>query len=381
MRVAVPAPEGSLVAELARAWAAVPVALQRTSAWAVGVGDGCPVDVIFATAGKKARDVGSDALVDFVARYVNLLLDSPYDFSAVLRNPEMTAVTKIHDALQKAEPLSVLGDLTLAPAGKSEMQKKKPKDDTPFSPRGELDNDLTTELDRQYRAIETSLRNYIDQRFAAMEARVPQREPAAASPWTWTRVLTLVGMFAITAVLASGVTMLFTRIGKTTGEAKDTAETASTDTVKTETAEKTATTAQPDSEAESRHAAVKEVIAAAETDNTWGGSLLGLAQTNGKLVATEVEQGIKNIPKNDPARKRVEAILPTIKTGGLAGRLDADPPREMRVALLKVIAPAINENELASLKKNSCAKSAYGNDVITYQGEIVLRWLAGERCQ
>ncbi len=179
IRIALPASEGPLMPNLARAWAAIPVAMQRSIAWAVGVDEGCPVDVIFAVGeGKKASAVAKDSLVQFVASYVNFLLDDSHDFTTALRDPEMTTAVKLNAALQRAEPLSAIRELApstpvVAPAKEKAMKKEKKDNPSPPASGGELDPALVAELERQFQAISASLRHYVDQRIATIEVPAP----------------------------------------------------------------------------------------------------------------------------------------------------------------------------------------------------------------
>lgn len=385
IRVALPAPEVSLIGDLARAWAAMPLALQRTSAWAIGVKDGCPVDVIFANAsGNKAKELGSDTLIGFVARYVNLFLDSPYDFSLLLSNPEMTTTARLNEALQKAEPLTLLRDVAPAPSGKNEL-KKNPTDETQIASRGELDNETTMELDRQYRAMEASLRTYIDQRFEALENRVPPRDQVATIPWTWQRVLAVFAAIILTAVTATSVTIFVMRPAKKlrrtaidsvgTDTSKTSAPTETTQTMDTDEVAGTDTAAEA-----ALQTAAQNLVKAAATDQRWAGGLFELVKTNGSLVAAKIDQSTSNRAPEDAVRKQWDSFSSKIKAGKIgSGRGEVDPV-QFRAVLLKIIDKDIKPDNLGSLRKNKCAKST-DNNPITLQGEIILRWLAGESCQ
>jgi len=329
-RVALPAAERTLIADLARAWAAIPVALQRTSAWAMNVADGCPVDVIFATAsGKKAAAVGSERLVDFVSRYVSLLLDSARDFRRVLRNPDMTSVAKLDEALRKAEPLTQIEGLA--------MKKPRTENDTG-----------SAELDRQYRAIEASLRNYIDQRLAAM----PQRE--AASGWSTARVMTLLIVAIVaTAALMAGLLWMFPPRVQTPEPQTIIREDQPVTPTETIT---TTTVAVID--------ALEQVIDTAAVDGKWAEGLKTLIADQPAIVSSAVRSAATKLT-NAAARKELEGIAKQIDDKKLTSR------DRLRVLWMDAIQ---GKTKLADLKQRLGVMTA-SNDAanIDLQSEIILR--------
>lgn len=352
-RIAVGPPQRSLAGDLALACAALPVALQRTSTWAVGVESGCPVDAIFGTsAGKPATAVGSRTLVDFVTRYLTLLLDSAHDFSSVLRNPDINTITRLNDAVQKAEPLAYV---------RTEMPKKKDPDEG---------SDTNAELDRQYRAMEASLRTYIDQRFAAMEARAPQRE-SMTNAWTPPRVLAVVAMLIVTAGLTFALTRYF-------GDRNVPPPNDGTTIPYVEPATAPATTTEiveNDPAADEHRAALQKAIDAASADGKWAEGLKALLETNGAIVAGAMR-------KSAPPDVRISGEMEDI-----AGKIDTKtlPSRDrLRTLLVDVINARkvdgrLDDVELDRLKREyGVTGKARDAANIDLQSEIILRWLAKE---
>src|SRR6185436_11483659 len=138
-------PHEDAIGSLATAWAAMPVGLQPASSFAFGVADGCPVDAIFSHAGTSSAAAGGE-LARCVDRYLRLLLDTSQDSQWLLRNSEITSVTKLNEVVSRAEPLH---------AGTTAMKKPKKRDDwTPPQ------NEAAPDVDRQYKAMEQSLRDY-----------------------------------------------------------------------------------------------------------------------------------------------------------------------------------------------------------------------------
>ena len=338
IRVALAPAERTLIADLARAWAAIPVALQRTSAWAVSVADGCPVDVIFAAAaGKKASAVGSERLVDFVTRYTTLLLDSSRDFRNVLRNPEMTSVAKLDDALRKAEPLAQLGHVLSEVEG-SAMKKTRIENDTG-----------NAELDRQYRAIEASLRNYLDQRLAAM----PQRE--AAGGWSTARVMTLlIAAIVATAALMAGLLWMFPPRVQTPQPQTILREDQPVTPAETITTTTTVAAIDP----------LEQVIDAAAVDGKWAEGLKILIADRPAMVSSAARSAATKLP-NAAARNELEGIAKQIDDRKLTSR------DRLRVLWMDAIQ---GKTKLADLKQRYGVMTA-SNDAanIDLQSEIILR--------
>jgi hypothetical protein len=207
MRFAVPDADP---ATLSRAWAALPLALQRTSSWGVAVGESCPVDAVFsASQGKPAASVASEGLVQSVQRYVGLLHQAPEQFRAMLAQPGLKTPGALDEAVRRAggdvRRESAGGLKPTAPQpkrGKEPMANKergaKPESREEWEP---LDAGVVAELNRQYQAMEKSLRITLDERFAALEARQraqgaqPGSSPnalAGLGPRLWIPLLALV---------------------------------------------------------------------------------------------------------------------------------------------------------------------------------------------
>ena len=387
--IALPAMEGTLMPELAQAWAAIPVALQQQSMWAVGVAAGCPVDVVFSTSeGRTASSGASKAMVSFVSRYVNLLLEGPYDFLPVLRNPDITTMPKLADAVSKAEPLSFSNELASSSAATIDM--KRPKHDAPQSSasRRELDEAMTSELDRQYRAMEDTLRTYVDQRLAVIKTR-PSQSAGGTSPvrkWRWERVLAVIGAIALAAMVIWGA-FLFTGSGRhpdpqpstatgTTATVTATAHTAHA-TQTTSSGAQTATMNDPAVAAAARRAALTATIVAADKNQKWADGLKALIDTDGAIVSTAVRTLARDLPPSQ-GHADLDAIASNIDAKSLSSR---DPLRRLLVDALNGGTvdgklKDISRRQLRDLKSQYGVKSK-SSDVadIELQSEIILRWM------
>lgn len=218
-------------AKLVRAWAALPLALQRKSSWAVGVAS-CPVDVVFTREqGKAASKDANQSLVETVERYVSLLDREPGRVDAILNDPAVTTPGELRDAVLRVAPAAP-PTTTIPIAGQQDMARKprNPKVSPEQQEWDPVHPDDVAGLNRQYKAMEASLRKIIDERFAALELRqgsqpkadrpreakgTPPAAPAAmATPkgerenaepwWTWPW-LPFVGVLAIALVVVAVV--------------------------------------------------------------------------------------------------------------------------------------------------------------------------------
>lgn len=217
-------------AKLVRAWAALPLALQRRSSWAVGVAS-CPVDVVFARShGKAASKDANRTLVETVQEYVSLLHSEPGTVDAILNDPAVTTPAAFRDAVLNTAPATP--PTTPIPIAGQQDMARKPRNPK-VSPEQQWDPvppDDVAGLNRQYKAMEASLRKTIDERFAALELRqgsqpkadrpreakgVPPAAPAAmatpkgerenAEPWWKWPWLPFVGVIVIALVVVAVV--------------------------------------------------------------------------------------------------------------------------------------------------------------------------------
>jgi hypothetical protein len=172
------APHGP-VAQIARAWASLPVGLQRKGSWAYRANDGVPVQFLFTT---DARDVNVDGpslvVKECAARYTRLVYDSSYDLSQYVKNEELDLGGFSQDVQRMAATVAATG-ATGSPPVEKKMSAKKNQKSEPV-------DDLTAELNRQYDRMHDSLIEYIDLRLKAYEAGRPVKGAAHAPQWkTW----------------------------------------------------------------------------------------------------------------------------------------------------------------------------------------------------
>jgi hypothetical protein len=356
MRFALTAPT---IENLALAWAAVPLALQRSSSWAIGTDDSCSVDAIFAPQGKPPAQVASAAMLQCVKRYV-ALLDS-HDFGAILGNASIKTVVALDEVVKRATVAAPL-------AQEMEMQTKKSK------PRRDewepLDADTIAELKRQHEAMEESLRHYVDQRLAALE-RQPSRgnTPSLATFAAWIPSLALLAILLI----GSGA-YWFANLRKPSTHSVAAEEQARTEEERP-TFTPSTTETQP---ARIEQTSAQRAVAATETSGKWADALRDYLASDANTAARAIADLAATASSG---RRTLDEFASRVAAG-----TDLKPEGRERLRALLVDAIAAQNDagvtvdgkladvDMARLKKEY---SATATKPIDAQSEIILRWMAG----
>ncbi|HET8773239.1 MAG TPA: hypothetical protein VFP80_05590 [Thermoanaerobaculia bacterium] len=379
-------------AKLVRAWAALPLGLQRKSSWAVRVAS-CPVDVVFTRSqGKAASKDANKTLVETVQHYVSLLHDAPGRVDAILSNPAITTAGELREAVFSAAPTAA-GTTPIPIAGQEEMAKNKAKakvvPDQQWDP---VHPDDVAGLSRQYKAMEASLRRIIDERFEALEVRQRSQQrsqPPAVSrakgdggsvePWWRWRWLPLVAATVVSLVVVAAVLFWPDRKAREPERPRETFSQPSPapadDTPDPVPAEK------PGSRA----------VSAAEQSqatNAWAEALKGLLESDRTLVVRTIEDLSVNAPED--VRDQLDEFVVRIGRGEDLGSEGPRSRERLRELLLDCIAfesvlPDVKvDGKLADvaphidkLKKQSGVKSKVRDPASReLQSEIILRWIA-----
>lgn len=352
---------------LARAWAALPLALQRTSSWGVAVGESCPVDVVFARdRGTRASQLATPMLVDAVERYVRLLHDAPESASAILADPRMTDATAFAEGVRSR---------------KGEMPKKEKATTTKAEPRRErdewqpIDPEVLAEMNRQYEAMEKSLRFLMEERFTHWESRQRAQSPRAAASrgaglprQVW---MPLALVLALAAVAAGGWWMWQSRerAPRTRTNAAVREEPAPADTPTT---------------AQAPPSAIERAIAAAEASNQWADGLKNVLEADAELAASAIDDASRNA--TGPAQAALSAYAQRVAQRDDLGPQGRDGLRDLLVDCIAwEVAPQkvkidgkVNDVTplLADLRKRLGVKSAAKDaGQMELQSEIILRWM------
>jgi len=369
MRYVVPSDEGGSIESLATAWAALPLGLQPASSFGFGVADGCPVDAIFSGSG-SSTGVASEGLAGCVTRYLNLLLDTSYDSQSLLRNREITSVSKLEQMVSNAE----------AP-GKKAMKKTKKRDDwTPPQ------NEAAPQVDRQYKAMEESLRAYIDQRLSLLESRPPSAGgvtaqsagglvPAGSGNWlAWTIALTAaaVAIFAVVMMLLRSPDRPRDDDGSSSARIEE--QTASSDLTETEAS----------SSGSANRRVLEDAIARANASGKWADELKNLLTDHPTLSAGAV-RAAANGDMSDRSRTALEKLAQQIEGGTDLGR---DRREALRALLLEAIAASVSSNVtvdgtltdlkpelLERIKEKFRVAAAAKAASPEFQAEVILRWM------
>ncbi len=342
------------VEDLARAWAALPLALQLRTSWAVGVKDGCPVNVHFsATEGKAPSHFGGDALKDSVREYVRLIHGAPGTVSAMLANPELRDANAFARAVSK----SALAPELQAVAGKEEMPRKRT--DATWQP---LDDDSRSEVNRQLNASADLLRGEMNDRLRTFEEKMRAQSPAQQQRNALLPVWIAVG------VLALAVAFLFYR--------------SFTQPPRTRVVDRAAAVVQnqpvdeplPARESETPSLPpAREAIARAESSNQWAEEFKSLLENDAPSVSNLVDELAQKHDSEPLASfaRRIETLTPTQR-------------EQLRALLIDALAAESNARvkvdgkladvDLAGLKKRYRVNSDLSPKDV--QSEILLRWIA-----
>jgi len=381
VRFLVPSNDRSVMTSLAKAWAALPIGLQRSTSFALGVADGCPVDVVFSTtAVMSAASVGGEKLA-FANRYVSLLFDSPFDSLSLLRNPAITSPTAFSEAVRVAEE---------SHAGRNRMTKGKKE--PPPRPRGRdsagsLDPEIVAEMNRQYEAMEESLRDYVRQSFDHGEsrqsprgaetptpeyARVPGR--GAKPPWLW---------IAIPVVVLAGALAAFLWLSR-----RDDREPVDRDTPAPPVVAMSETADDPPRISKERQV-IRGVIARGNASGKWAEELKTLITNHPSLAAGPIRIAAnRDIPSAAvDTLDRVVAAIEAKRDLGTDGRAT------LRRWLLDVVAASvaaehgeprprvdaaiddIPQQLLADVKEKYGVSSPVNVQSQEFQSEVILRWM------
>jgi len=380
-------------ASLCSAWAALPLALQRTSSWAVAVTDSCPVDAIFSgSAGKSPESVASEAMVTWVQRYVRLLMDAPENFRALLNNPNLSAPQALEDAVRQIN----IGATTLSSAatpGKGEMANKQNTTKANARRDGEewqpVAPAAVDEMSRQLKAMEASLRQVIDERFAAWDASQrsqPRRQVAfseiLAGLWQRYWLHFLATLLAVAAVAVLAIMIL--------GPPREPGETSQPGEIADTSQDTTPVPAQPETASQPSMTSVQSAVANGEASGQWAEELkLLLASDPGSVVRAISDIEDRVTPPRDASAALSDfavrlARKETLAAEGAKGReglrnllvdgIAADVAQGAGVKVdgkLADVAPLMDELK-GRLRVTHTSKDVNARDL---QSEIILRWM------
>lgn len=374
-------------ATLARAWAALPMALQRRSSWAVGV-ESCAVDAIFTRSeGQTPAGAATRSLIECVDGYVTLLHEAPQEAMAILRNPGVSTTVAFAEAVRRARVSAPLSEVPIS--GKGEMSNKnrgrdpKPETRSDREQWAPVDDETVAQMKRQHEALEASLRIYIDERLAAIENRLRVSAPpmpASGNPAGRLRRAWILPAFLVAlAVVAYGAFVLFPR---------------------------SQPVRQPDRIEETRRAVppvvetdqpavdppvttVQRAVAAAEASGKWAEELKAFLETDTNTTVRAIDGAASGA--TGKAKADLTAFADRIAQGKQLGSEGPQGREGLRALLMDCIAAEVVPEaavkidgnlddvtaHLAAVKKRytvtSTLKDATQREL---QSEIILRWMA-----
>jgi hypothetical protein len=383
------APRGR-IAEIARAWAALPVGLQRQSTWGYCANDGIPVQLNWTLHPEEVNvDPPSKATIDCVAKYT-ALLDSSYDVRQIVIDEDMD-LAAFSQFVQRA---SATVAATLPE--KTEMTKKSPRTESRPRPRSEseIDSDAVVDLNRQYDKMFASLKEYVDLRldgFEAGRASKPSRsaESSAAIPkWKQWRdrygipVAILLSVVVTVVVLELfGMLRARERASVNPPVATSSQEPAPIFTPSSTEAAENAPQASPQ---------LRQLIVDAATSGKWKEAFLALSEGEPETLARMIDDTINDPATGQTTRSTLASFRDRIR--GTGKKLNSADRETLRKYLLQYVArkdgsagEAIVIDEtlkdltpavMRSVKNRTRAGLATENpEDFELQSEVILRWL------
>lgn len=348
--------------DLARAWAALPLALQTQSSWAIGVKDGCPVNALVSpTDGTSPSQLGSGVLNDCIKNYVRLVQQAPETVSAMLANPALRDATAFAEVVRKSAVAPELKSVI----GKEEMSKK-PRNDS-WQP---LDDDSRSEVNRQLKAAVELLRRETDDRLRTFEEKMrsqsqsQQQRNALLPVWIAIAVLLLAIAFLGYRSFVQPRTISIDRPAPITRE---------------EPRDRDEETSTPDEPETPSISPSRQAIARAETSNQWADEFKALIDNDSSSVARLIDDAARDA--NSEALAKYAQRIANTEDLGVNGR------DQLRALLIDALAmqfdPKVKVDgkladvDLAALKKRYGVTSN-SNDPTSkaLQSELLLRWIA-----
>lgn len=355
------APDAPLT-QIARAWAALPVGLQRAMPWAYAASEGLPVPLAWSAHASAMKP--SATMTETVNRYI-ALLESNQELNPLVldENLELGAFAQ---RLQRAGPAAREREV--------EMPKRPQK----------TEPGTAADLNRQYDAIAESLKQYVDQRLEAHEYQLRRSGAVAATPLrTDGRMLLIAGMIA-GALIAAAV---FGGVQYWNGRNSPRIDAAPIDVSQPFEPE------EPATEPERVSAAVagasdnlRRIVREAAATKKWAEGFLDVTTSEPETVAALIEKTILHDTTGPQSRGRLADLQARLRERKLtpADRAalrdyfvqyiaaDVTGAKVVVDEKLTELTPAIVKQMKTATGAASAETQAANDDL---QGEIILRWL------
>jgi hypothetical protein len=417
--IAVPLPpQSSSLAALravAAAWASLPMAIQRASAFSIDAKKGTRVKILFTTAaGSERQPTVTQQTRDFAASYIRWLHDCPDDVRALIMNPDISDGPTLLRAFEARAPLPIpredaralnmnagISEATTlvseldrgrAPQPTHREERTMAKNKRPAEgPRRELDLAVTRYINEQVSAAEESIRESMKKWTGAVQQGMDRggsapRDPSGVPPppsrfpRRWSEIAAAAGAGVVGGVLAASLTVLMMRphasTPPSTTDRVDTA--AATQTFATTTRQDAAQAVQPQ----------PRTPFESLTGTTWAEKFQTLSNNDPKRLASVVDAIAANFV-NDP-KTRFEKLRTQIESGKTLADVDR---KFMRTVLFQMLAQNIGGSDfridgkfesvpadavrsvMGDLNLESTKTSTDG-DIANVEAEAILRWAA-----
>jgi len=393
-------PERIGVPQLARAWATLPVGLQIDSPWAYAAADGAKVRLIWDPQ-HGAATPRSEVWRELAARYVHLIYDRPDDLRPLVEAENLT----LAELAQRIPQLPSGASRTNTPLDarrqpeNPEMSQKKNKQDPRPRPASDapIDSGTVVDLNRQFAAMEASLRDYIDQRFAALASGAPApvapKRTAGATRQSTTAAR--LERFAVPAALIAGVLITLgllaafgmLRLDSWRG-ARQTARQQVTARQPAQRVDASSGTNSAAAPAARGNATVRALIRTAEKDNGWTTAFMKLSEREPETVVALIDDAMQQ-GSSTATHNALQQLRAGVANGGAS--LTPKDREKLRRLLLQHVAMIaapdasividddlrdLTKGVVEQLERRTKAKPRVHDPASSdFQGEIILRWL------
>ncbi|HEX2123737.1 MAG TPA: hypothetical protein VHL59_19065 [Thermoanaerobaculia bacterium] len=376
----VPAPEIPLT-QLARSWAALPVGLQRQSAWAFAAKEGLPVPLTWSAS--ATADKPSDAATRAAEQYLALLLDSTHDVTPLVRDENLD-LGAFAQRLQRAETME-MPKKTHKPEPRGPELRPEPR---PIEGQGVVD------LNRQYDRMFAALKEYVDLRLeghdaaraAAKSARGGELVPARGAGWMQMlrRYGAAVGLLAgilltLGVLMATGKLQLRNR-DDAAPVRQESPETASVQEDPQESGAPPILPAASDN--------LRTLVRDAALSKKWAEAFRSLTASEPEAVAALIEKAIQDDATGPADRRKLADLQDRLR--GRGPKLESTDRAVLRDYLMQYIATQVTtetiviDDKLTDLgpavmnrlrDETAAASEATQPSDDELQGEIILRWM------
>jgi|GEM_PF-2317537 len=361
-------PQSSALAALrgvAAAWASLPMAIQRASAFSIDAKEGTKVKILFTTSGSGERPPINQTAREFAASYIGWLHDRPDDARALIMNPDITDGPTLRRAFEQERvalpiqreddhvPIMSAGrsnarpgsefDRARAPRPAQREERTMAKSKEPAAgTRRELDPAVTNYINEQVADAQESLREYVQKWTRAVEQGMDRGSaprgsggalpPSSRFPRRWSEIAAAATAGIVGGVVAASLTVLMMRPHASNPPTDRVDPAAATQTFATTTRQDAAHAAPPQPQPQTPWESL--------TGATWAEKFQTLSNNDPKRLASIVDSIVTNAPDPKTTFGKLHAQI-------AGGKVLSDKDRKLlRVILYQMLAQEIAASDV-----------------------------------